>query len=322
MYSPPERQNDIPLTSLDSVFGEFVENCKAAQLTKDDYALANDIRSEMCQFCDNESQRRKKLCDIFRSFDIPLQPGPIGGTGRSTDGHIQTGDSLNLVVEIKNEYIGIHADPTIQPLFYYVTFCEQYRMWENESGVQPCFVIFIVGTFPPFLWLSIASESEIGPSIGFGGCALTDRATLEIFSLLMLAFHASNDEAFDALARHLSALKTGLLTLDSHYTGRVRPSLYPNPSATLKRRHNGPVQPEVKPLRNVSRIFPYPTTFSPYGSDVKGKRTSFTYRTDMANNPLLFNGETEAGPICIKFIPDMARMYTFGVPSEVTPQNC
>jgi hypothetical protein len=62
----------------------------------------------------------------------------------------------------------------------------------------------------------VDSNAKIGTHLGFAGCALTSRPTMEIFSLIPLDFHSTNDDVYDNLARHISALKNALNKLDIH----------------------------------------------------------------------------------------------------------
>src|ERR1700738_3232771 len=108
---------------------------------------------------------------------------------------------------------------------------------------------------------------------------------MEIFSLLPLNFHATNDDAYDALARHLSALKNALVALDVYIKtvdSRLRasaPSVISVASnylsstrqtrSTVTRSSRGPLPASAQyPLPPfVPPIFPYPAAFTAYGHD-------------------------------------------------------
>lgn len=113
---------------------------------------------------------------------------------------------------------------------------------------------------------------------------MTDRPTLEVFSLFPLNFHGTNDGAYDTLARHLSALRAGVDSLVARYsrlpiTGPPQDSL---PSRYQAHHH----------------VFPYQTTFtSPLG------QVEFSYTGIEEGNSLIFTGKTDKKDrIWIKFV--------------------
>jgi hypothetical protein len=131
---------------------------------------------------------------------------------------------------------------------------------------------------------------------------------MEVFSLLPLNFHATNDDAYDNLARHLSALKNALSNLDVHIqkTDKHRrvatPSVKTVASGRLTRStiHSSRSAPQDPGHFFEPPIFPHPTTFTCKDG---GKRSSFTYDVEMAERPLLFKGKTRDNKsICIKFV--------------------
>jgi hypothetical protein len=133
---------------------------------------------------------------------------------------------------------------------------------------------------------------------------------MEIFSLLPLNSHETNDEAHDTLARHLSALKNALGNLDRYY-GEVdarNPAPTHSSTAISSNHHlrSRKAQPTTKPSTQQSpspqiyRIFPYPDAFSPRGPG-NHQQVTFTYDKEMEGRKLLFMGKTVDGRICIKF---------------------
>jgi hypothetical protein len=130
---------------------------------------------------------------------------------------------------------------------------------------------------------------------------------MEIFSLLPLNFHSTNDDAYDALARHLSALKNALRTLDVHTkevnkhcrtyapaNPRTRSMIRSSPSSLPPNVPEGPNTFFIPP------IFPHPATFTPYGGH---GQHSFVYEAKIAGRRLLFKAKTKDGNrICVKFV--------------------
>ncbi len=132
---------------------------------------------------------------------------------------------------------------------------------------------------------------------------LSDRSTLEVFSLQSLTFHNTNIEEYDALARRISALKAALGSLDDYYTElEVRPRAFV-PSATDRRRQTRSTtlrSTQGSPSSDVFRVYPHPTEFSRHES---GERLSFTYEAEMDERSLLFKGKAmDNKRICIKFV--------------------
>jgi len=132
---------------------------------------------------------------------------------------------------------------------------------------------------------------------------------MEIFSLLPLNFHSTNDEAYDALARHLSALKKGVRDLEVYVTeideqGQTNRSGVPKwpPSrrtqSAAHSSHSAPVGTGDKPF--VPPIYPLVASFRSLES---GERHSFVYEKEMEGRKLLFRGRKQDGErICIKFV--------------------
>jgi RIO1 family len=127
---------------------------------------------------------------------------------------------------------------------------------------------------------------------------------MEMFSLLPLNFHSSNDDAYDALARHLSAMKKALHTsnvqmkeVNEHtptaYTGAL------DRRTSMIRSSPGPL-PLGVPEGPMPFVPPYPAMFTPYGGH---GQHPFDYEAEIAGRSLLFKARTKDGkPICIKFV--------------------
>jgi hypothetical protein len=142
---PPEREPAVPLALLHPVFGRFVDNTKTIAPKSEDYAIVQKLREEMCKFFVNEDTRRQALIDILRDYGLEIYPGPVGGSGKATDGHILIKKHPKLILEVKNEIVSGGAEPSLQAILYYDTFILQNKLWEDASTCHPCFVIFLAG---------------------------------------------------------------------------------------------------------------------------------------------------------------------------------
>jgi hypothetical protein len=127
---------------------------------------------------------------------------------------------------------------------------------------------------------------------------------MEIFSLLSLNFHSTNDDAYDALARHLSALKKALRTLDRrikkvderHSTHIPAVDTDASNRRTRSIMHSLPHHLPEDP----TAFFPHQATFTPSGGH--GQR-SLIYEAELAGRSLLFKAKTGDGDrICVKFV--------------------
>jgi len=156
--------------------------------------------------------------------------------------------------------------------------------------------------FPFFIGVDV----RIGPHLGFAGCALTGRPTMEVFSLLPLNFHSTNDDAYDALARHLSALKKALNELEAHVQKADGRRLSNTPADNSNRQTRSITRPSCSPMPpNVPHdpIFPYPTLFTPLSGRSDRGLHSFIYEGEMAGRKLLFKAKMQDGTgICVKFV--------------------
>ncbi len=125
---------------------------------------------------------------------------------------------------------------------------------------------------------------DAGPHLGIGGCVLTDRPTLEMFSLVPFNFHDKNNGAYDALARHLSALKMGVKSLAAAYS--TLPNIGPRES----------LPPQHRKQRS---MFPYQTVFT----SLEQVEVKFSYIKKVEGSSLIFIGQTEhKDQIWIKFV--------------------
>ena len=141
---PPGREAGLPLTLLHPVFGKFVDDASAITPTRDDYAIAYQLRNDMCDFYSNEAERRHKICSALQDYGIPINPGTIGGSEHKTDGHVFKNWPM-LILELKNEIGSKGAEPSLQALLYYRTFCDEYDLWDNYSTCHPCFITYLAG---------------------------------------------------------------------------------------------------------------------------------------------------------------------------------
>ena len=284
---PPSREPLLPLTLIHPVFGEFVDDIETITPMRSDYAMAFELRQATTIFT-SESERRFAVYTIFRTYGIDIHPGPVGSSENKTDGHVSSATKLGFILEIKTEIGSKGAEPSLQALAYYRVFCDEYNLWTDYSTCHPCFIAFLAGQSTIRPLASFVLILDLGPHLGFGGCALTTCPTLEMFSNVLLDFHSSSDTGFRNLARHLAALKKALKSLDLDGTQACdRIDIDSSRPAEL--------QPN----------FPYPTSFVSHGPGDK-QRIHFTYEANVEGRTFLYRGKLRNGVddryICIKFV--------------------
>ena len=92
------------------------------------------------------------------------------------------------MLQVKNDIGWKGAEPSIQLVLYFWLFCDQHSLQNDESTCYPSLVIFIVGGWVGALFLLFCTNGEVGPHLGFGGCALTSRPMMEIFYITATQF--------------------------------------------------------------------------------------------------------------------------------------
>ncbi|KAF9002685.1 hypothetical protein BDQ17DRAFT_1356689 [Cyathus striatus] len=265
---PSHRESRLPLTLLDSGFAQFVDDYKSVRPTSEAYDCASKL---------NSNDPPSKIADLL----LQMIAGPRYKDGRYpsildhyTDDHYLAGYKPTVLISVRNQFSNEETEPTIQGLLAYDAFLDYYNHWRNVSSVHPCFVVTI-------------SESLVSIS----GCALTDRSTMETFCSIPLNYHYLNVEAYDSIARHLKALQLAIKTLRERYKeigSSASPEFVP------------PASPPYGFTPFVTRVFPYPTSFTPLTSE---KSLSFSYLSELEGRQFLFKGQTENGrSICIKFV--------------------
>ncbi|KAF8869287.1 hypothetical protein BD779DRAFT_1682365 [Infundibulicybe gibba] len=263
---PPEQEPSLPLALTDPIFAKFIADCETIKLTEAGYHCAEKLRKKM-EFHETEADRGREFRVVLGIAGIEFDVESIEKE-HTTDGHISRGGRLVVVVEVRNEIGWPGAEPSLQALLYYDDFAQKNLL---------------------------AKDSNVGPHLAFGGCALTDRSTMETFSAIPLDFQ-TNASAYLNLARHLTALEIALDGLGHRYS---EAALETRPVLPLRTLSSASFQNSPAPA---CLIFPYPTTFIVLGH---GNRLSFEYIAGFEHWDLLFTRVTERNErIGIKFCDD------------------
>jgi hypothetical protein len=200
-----------PITLLYAPFGQFFDDI-AERSNKDlrrfEFAVDN-FALVMCKHFKDEKERQRAvlpvLNDIFASYKPyklpPIEPGKIVGertSGGHATGPVQT---MEVVLEIKNEYGTGGSDPEIQYTSYYL---QMYRYQIRSGPYKECIEKYIC----PVLGISIIGQTRLvmllacsqllthffsGSNIGFGALVLLDKARCVQLTPLLSARSPSGD---------------------------------------------------------------------------------------------------------------------------------
>jgi hypothetical protein len=128
---------------------------------------------------------------------------------------------------------------------------------------------------------------------------------MEIFSLLLLNFHLSNNKLYKELAQHLSVLKTGLGSLQKEATKPPRRNgsvAWPSESRQTQLAAGLSTNASAQESRMLfhALIYLYPSLFMSLETQ---EHETFSFREEMEGKKLSFKGKTSMGqPICVKLV--------------------
>ena len=128
---PPEAAPIIPVTLYHSTFGQFKDDCKNYQPTKDDNNFVFRFSSAMCRFYDSGAQRaeraREELASYGLGFSISTTDNPY-----QTDRDPHDRGFCYAIFEIKPEMCSTSVEPLFQATWYYVAFTEKLVKMEKD----------------------------------------------------------------------------------------------------------------------------------------------------------------------------------------------
>lgn len=130
---PPSASPTIPVTLLNNIFREFIDDCSNVQPTSKDNALVRELVEEMCPFHDNEVCRQLKFIEILERYGIQISATSITGTKYTTDGDLFRAGHRPSIWEIKNDLGWSGAEPFCQGILYF------YHSTKNDALAKPTF---------------------------------------------------------------------------------------------------------------------------------------------------------------------------------------
>jgi hypothetical protein len=145
---PRDAACPVPVTLLEPIFADFVDDCRNYQPTVADSEFIQELSEEMCGFYTTEPDRMHAFRRLFLRHGIELHADTIGSSGCGTDGHMMSGKFAVVVVEGKNEIGSGSCEPFAQAMMYYRKILEDSSgEISNLQSNVPSFLIAIFGKF-------------------------------------------------------------------------------------------------------------------------------------------------------------------------------
>ncbi|KAG1891729.1 uncharacterized protein F5891DRAFT_1210959 [Suillus fuscotomentosus] len=127
----PRRAVDpVPVTLLERIFAEFVDDCQNQQPTDHDNDLVWQLSEMMCSFYMDELARMDAFRHVLCEYGIILDPSMVGATQCTTDGHLTSSDGMfvQVILKGKNEIGCGAAEPFLEAMLYHRKFMEESKM--------------------------------------------------------------------------------------------------------------------------------------------------------------------------------------------------
>ncbi|KAG1905493.1 uncharacterized protein F5891DRAFT_943915, partial [Suillus fuscotomentosus] len=264
---PRRAADSLPVTLLEPIFGEFVDDCQNYQPTDHDNDFVWKLSENMSSFHPDELTRMNVFRHLLRGYGIILHSSAIGSTKYTTDGHLLSDDGnfVQVILEGENEIGSGGAEPFAESILYYHKILKESNAGiEKFRSVLPCIHIIVFGA-----------------CIGFAGSVFIEKVQCDVLApIIPLFWHSTDLRMQEMAARTFGALKIAIEKLKE---------LYSSPISYLKAEDS---------LRH-----PYPQTYTSSSGHIQ----EFSYdKTQMFRDRRIFFGKTvndaAERKICIKFV--------------------
>ncbi|KAG1904999.1 uncharacterized protein F5891DRAFT_1183658 [Suillus fuscotomentosus] len=210
----PRRAADpVPITLLEPIFAEFVDDCQNHQPTVRDNDVVLQLSEKMASFYPNELARMNTFRQVLRDYGIILNASMVGSTGCTMDGHLLSTNRqfVLMIIEGKNEIGSGAAEPFMEAMLYYRKFMEDSKIeMARLRSFIPCIHIIVFRA-----------------CIGFSGSVFTEKVQSDVLVPIIPLFWHSTDLHMQVMAAHtFGALKIAVEKLTKLYS-RPIPSLAP-----------------------------------------------------------------------------------------------
>ncbi|KAG1901794.1 uncharacterized protein F5891DRAFT_1187269 [Suillus fuscotomentosus] len=173
----PRRAADpVPITLLEPIFAEFVDDCQKYEPTVHDNDFVLQLSEKMASFYPNELTWMNTFWQVLRDYGIILNASMVGSTGCTTDGHLLSTNRqfVLMIIEGKNEIGSGAAKPFMEAMLYYHKFMEDSKIeMARLRSFIPCIHIIVFGA-----------------CIGFSGSVFTEKSNLHMQVMAARTFGA------------------------------------------------------------------------------------------------------------------------------------
>ncbi|KAL4063624.1 hypothetical protein V8B97DRAFT_2106049 [Scleroderma yunnanense] len=182
----------IPVTLLHTVSGQFLDDCNTHEITADDNS----------PFYLDERIRTQAICDEFSKSNLHFVVGHV------MEGHISVNRYRCVIALFNIEVDTTGADPYNQAISHYLESTRHYAatLWGPSL---PCMIVLFLGTMNnPYF--------QSRPYIAFVGATWNSRPVVQTLSVaLPMHYHSTDTDMQIKVARHLSAFKKAVRTLEN-----------------------------------------------------------------------------------------------------------
>ncbi|KAG1767473.1 hypothetical protein EV702DRAFT_1146694 [Suillus placidus] len=270
---PHTAADPVPVTLLEPIFAEFMDDCQNHQQTACDNEFVRQLSENMSSFYSDELTRMSVFRQVLHDYGIIFDASIVNSTKCTTVGRLLStnGKFMQVIVEGKNEIGSGDAEPFAEAMLYYRKFIEDSKIEiVRLRSVLPCIHIVVFGA-----------------CIGFAGSVFTENVQSDVLVPIIPLFWHSTDLHMQVMAaRTFGALKIAIEKLTHLYSQPIPPLKPEDPSLGC----------------------PYPRSYT----TSTGQIQEFSYdETQSLRGQLIFFGKTVGDAvgrkICIKFVRHYSR---------------
>jgi len=145
---PRRAADSLPVTLLEPIFAEFVDDSQNHQPTVCDNDFVWHLSEKMSSFYPDELTRMNVFRQLLHDYGIILDASMVGSTKCTTDGHLlsRNGKFVQVILEVKNEIGSDGVEPFAEAMLYYRKFMEESKTEiVGLRSVIPCIHIIVFG---------------------------------------------------------------------------------------------------------------------------------------------------------------------------------
>ncbi|KAJ8583479.1 hypothetical protein M405DRAFT_799244, partial [Rhizopogon salebrosus TDB-379] len=194
VYRPRESEDLVPLTLLNRIFAQFVDDCQNYQPTDEDNRFVRELSEKMCFFYPDKYSGMDIFKEVLDSYGISSQCA----TDEQVSGKI-------AAVVVKGE--GDFGSGDTEAISYYRKFIQSLS---DSAQLRSVFPLFHIMVFP---------SRALGTCIGIGGTIFTSKFQTDMLVPVIPLFWHPTDLPMQAMAaRTFGALKIAIKTLEDLYS--------------------------------------------------------------------------------------------------------